>query len=656
MRTWLLVALLLSDLSPPGDGHWITDGLRRRIPDKLLLLILTQAGSNCENFQRHGRAAGGRNHPRRIHRETEGIFHWTRFLTLAVSSSYKEGKHVPAFLVRSNTLLALHVSSEMSHVAMDIIKRGPDLWSAWVLHRFSTSGHNFPALLLEKSKGRAPVAVVGLQETLIKRYCTAAGVIISCCAEDGGTEAALNIEIASKQEVSRPRVKQNPGNRRAAMKVPLQNTAPCFFICRQRILQTTLKSPDSSSWENSDKLQLEIQQHVLSVVKKNEHVDKDSDSKEVLQKQLSLKASNEDSDGFYAQRPVPLASGESKGPINRSQNGKRPSQDDTNVCFGVFQIKIRGNSQLGFIINPDKSKFKRLRDGKQCFQLQAMESVEIMGLRRADPTAEPSTTEKAERPETDQTRVGEEISSPEESTTATPLSLRPQTAAAPATNTATQTTSPPEVFSPAGAGTADPRPRKDQSPTTTMPKPRAATEPRLIKYATEKSIQTTTRNLLSGLRMREDIPAVVKKLGEGSETGATANWGKSEGKDDEKDPGKTIIGPPKSSGAVYKEALNSPLKTTAVSRPLCRGLIHRTEAGRKHCMDRLQLPASRSFLGNDAPDGLRDEPTRDQQGPSIVNADDSGHFYYFDGVLKRVWRSFYPYHERQRRQSDIRNS
>lgn len=75
----------------------------------------------------------------------------------------------------------------------------------------------------------------------------------------------------------------------------------------------------------------------------------------------------------------------------------------------------------------------------------------------------------------------------------------------------------------------------------------------------------------------------------------------------------------------------SPQQVTAVSRPPCGGLIHRTDIGRKHCVKR------NAGLGSESEDTVLTD-TREQKHKDIGPEYD--HFYYFDGVLKRVQSHF----------------
>jgi len=66
-------------------------------------------------------------------------------------------------------------------------------------------------------------------------------------------------------------------------------------------------------------------------------------------------------------------------------------------------------------------------------------------------------------------------------------------------------------------------------------------------------------------------------------------------------------------------------------------------------MERMVGPASKMFPIKDAPDRLEEKPIRDYDR-NPVSDDENDHFYYLDGVLKRVWNNFYPFYNRQKHQ------
>lgn len=95
--------------------------------------------------------------------------------------------------------------------------------------------------------------------------------------------------------------------------------------------------------------------------------------------------------------------------------------------------------------------------------------------------------------------------------------------------------------------------------------------------------------------------------------------------------------------------------------PICRGLIHRTEAGWKHCMER--FAGSKMFSSREPTQpAFRDTGEQEKERTSIrdpkdnsLNDDEYDRFYYFDGVLKRVQSHFYPRYKRQMSQTNVEN-
>lgn len=244
---------------------------------------------------------------------------------------------VPAFLVRSDTLPALHVINEMtptkaggetSHVAMDIIKDHPGSRSAWLLHHHTAaSGHNFQAFSLEKSKCWAPATIVQLQKMLTKRYCAATTVIVSCYFKDGEIRSAMNIKKISKQEIAQPQIRQKESAQRAmGIKVLMQHDGQLSLkasVSRHDIFQAATLHSGSSSEKTSDVSQLKMQRHAVRIKKKNEHLnlDEESLSQKSVQRQRSLKAASSvyGEDGFYVERQRLLVSAQKTESINRSQ-------------------------------------------------------------------------------------------------------------------------------------------------------------------------------------------------------------------------------------------------------------------------------------------------------------------------------------------------
>lgn len=90
--------------------------------------------------------------------------------------------------------------------------------------------------------------------------------------------------------------------------------------------------------------------------------------------------------------------------------------------------------------------------------------------------------------------------------------------------------------------------------------------------------------------------------------------------------------------------------------PLCTGLIDRTEAGWKRCMERFAGAGSKLISSRETTTGALKETGELEKGHTSVHddnlpADDDDeyeHFYYFDGVLKRVQNNFYPHDKSER--------
>ncbi|KAM7392522.1 hypothetical protein PAMA_007573 [Pampus argenteus] len=189
--------------------------------------------------------------------------------------------------------------------------------------------------------------------------------------------------------------------------------------------------------------------------------------------------------------------------------------------------------------------------------------------------------------------------------------------------------------------------------TTTSPEPETnVDEPAFIKYDTG-NIQATRPKSYSGLRMREDIQEDATKLHEGIKderrahvSPAATNRPETERKEDQND----SFTFPKPLETSRDQAADHLLKTTDGTVPLCRGLIHRTEAGFKHCMERF---AGKTITTTSGPsDTFQGGGVQEKRHASIrddSSDDEDDHFYYFDGVLKRVQYNFYPYDKRQRR-------
>ncbi|XP_032395417.1 uncharacterized protein LOC116704222 [Etheostoma spectabile] len=207
------------------------------------------------------------------------------------------------------------------------------------------------------------------------------------------------------------------------------------------------------------------------------------------------------------------------------------------------------------------------------------------------------------------------------------------------------TTSSTEAFNQGGTQKADRPPSRETPRTTTSPE----FEPRFIKWETG-TIQATTESSFSGLRMRQDIPSDTTKLHEGTEKTAVT-----ERKEVQNDPIVDSFPFAKPLEPIYKQATDTLPKTTDDDMPICGGLIHRTAAGWKHCMERAARMRSKMFSSKEPTDAFKrtgEQETerisiRDQKD-NLLNDEEHDHFYYFDGVLRRVQNNFYPYYKRQR--------
>ena len=89
--------------------------------------------------------------------------------------------------------------------------------------------------------------------------------------------------------------------------------------------------------------------------------------------------------------------------------------------------------------------------------------------------------------------------------------------------------------------------------------------------------------------------------------------------------------------------LVSPPQPADDNVPLCGGLVHRTDAGWKHCVER------------SAGAGLKTSSS-EERTDSDLDDDEYDHFYYLDGKLRRVQKNFYPYHRGQSRRGSTDDS
>lgn len=87
--------------------------------------------------------------------------------------------------------------------------------------------------------------------------------------------------------------------------------------------------------------------------------------------------------------------------------------------------------------------------------------------------------------------------------------------------------------------------------------------------------------------------------------------------------------------------------------PPCRGLIHRTEAAWRRCVERYSGAGSETFPSGEPADGAFKDTGEKKKGAASIREhadsddDEYHHFYYFDGVMKRVGNNFYPRYKRQ---------
>lgn len=265
--------------------------------------------------------------------------------SLQVIKLHDEGKSIPAFLLKSDTLPALRVLSgirpteaggKTNHIGLNIMKDPPDAGSARSLHHHqAASGHNIQAFSLEKSKSWAPATIVQRQKMLTERCCAAATVIISCCFQRGETRSALKIKKISRQQTAQIRRREST---RRAMAIQ----------ARRR----SLKAARLRSVKTSDASQLQTQRRAVRLIKKNElfNLDKQQGS---VQRQRSLKAVYDD-DGFFVKRQRSLVPREKAVSINRLKCTMRAARDGDKEDFSgkiiAKQAELRrsgGGSETG---------------------------------------------------------------------------------------------------------------------------------------------------------------------------------------------------------------------------------------------------------------------------------------------------------------------
>ncbi|XP_008421719.1 uncharacterized protein LOC103473337 [Poecilia reticulata] len=670
MRPWLLlVSLLLSDLSLLGDGDWITDYFYWPLCRKLLLgrprapSEKLHTAHSCPCLHKYCVYMAEQQMQRslsfywthRLHysnREPAGIIQGIRFPALAVASVNGAGKHFPAFLEKSNLLPALHVISEPVKIPIDVIINSLDFLSPWLRR---PSSRNFPYFLLEKSELRRQL----IPDAELRKIgcCAATALIVVCSSDDRELKSAIRIKKTWEKVVAEPRNRQKD----------------------RMWKEMNLKEP----------LQSKIQTHKDNLLTFKE----DSALQKSLWEQLSSKAaSSRDADRVYFQGPPLLASKKNKGSIYRSQYAIRPATDNDIEYFRKelntkeaephslqggkeaenpsANREKNGNQQIlasrlqnqrthqanyaeTMPSKTDKSKCKCLVGIRSLFKLYLIDTMVMTDIRLAKKVSEVTATE-----ENVAVRTTEEAkTTAEESVTPTLPSVKEiqteTTTARPpteATTTKMEIQDTTEVFS--QSSTTDIQPRGDQRWTTLPdPEPETDSEPRFKKHTTPNA-RATSNVQFSGLRMRDDGQVVATKHGEDAEDDekGSENWA-----GEDRKPGLVHHGGEsqtfsKSSEDIRKEDAEKDTKAPDGPAPLCRGLIDRTDAGWAHCLERRGGPRPNPLSAWETSDvkKLQKDPSGEiSQNPLI--SDEEDHFYYFDGVLKRVQNNVRVYHRRQRR-------
>ncbi|XP_029025866.2 uncharacterized protein LOC114867399 [Betta splendens] len=167
---------------------------------------------------------------------------------------------------------------------------------------------------------------------------------------------------------------------------------------------------------------------------------------------------------------------------------------------------------------------------------------------------------------------------------------------------------------------------EETSTSTPSPEPGTDAEPRCVKCKTRTAASTAGKSL-AGLRMREDVLEHLMKLhrsaAEDADAAQPTNRPGNGRRED--DPGGNSLKCSKPSEPGHGRA-------AASDEPACRGLIHRTAAGWKHCEERLRAATA----------GQRGRPsTGAPEGPRPSGAEQE-RVHYSDGRLRRVQSHFYP--------------
>ncbi|MEQ2267939.1 hypothetical protein XENORESO_012714 [Xenotaenia resolanae] len=206
-----------------------------------------------------------------------------------------------------------------------------------------------------------------------------------------------------------------------------------------------------------------------------------------------------------------------------------------------------------------------------------------------------------------------------------------------------------EVFS--QSSKTDIQPSGDQTQTTLPdPDPETDFEPRFIKCITHNT-HVPPKVQFSGLRIRHDVPVIITNLDKDTKNDVkgSANWAAADRKHGlyhHEGESQTFS---RSSENIQKEGADKDLKTASSTASLCSGLIDRSVAGWKHCVERRGGPSSKPVSVWETSDAgkLEKEPMRRSKQNPLSDKDD--HFYYFNGALKRVQNNVQVYYERQRR-------
>ncbi|KAL6096585.1 uncharacterized protein ACO6RY_05879 [Pungitius sinensis] len=143
-----------------------------------------------------------------------------------------------------------------------------------------------------------------------------------------------------------------------------------------------------------------------------------------------------------------------------------------------------------------------------------------------------------------------------------------------------------------------------------------------------------TRGSLSGLRMRQDVPAETTTAGAGTRGRGAADRTGSDRKGFQDDPKENSV------------TFNAIQNTGDDDAPCCGGLVHRSEADGS-------VPPGSKMVPRDAPREAGEQARRPPRDHPLEE-DEYEHFYYFDGVLRRVRNNLYPHQERERRRKGSR--